>query len=330
MDEAVSPTRGDRNDHGDVGGAGAARPSVPLVSVVIPAFQAERFISDAIESVLAQTYPAVECVVVDDGSTDGTAAAVEAYGDGVTLIRQANRGVAAARNTGIDKSAGQLIALLDADDVWSPRKLAAQVAAWQRRPETGLVLCGYRMVRADGRATGVVRPTDPARLIRSWLALEGNGPLLPSTGLIPRAVLEENGGFDERLSTSVDLHMAWTIMARHPVVGLPDVLVHYRIHPGQMHRSVPLLERDVRLLYDMVLTDGREGERFRRRCLANLEIHLALARLRMGDTRPAMDALRQGLRIGPDRVVGLPVAVLRRRLGRRLAAWRDPDRGLRP
>lgn len=313
MDE-VSPTRGPE---------GSGRAGTPLVSVVIPAYQAERYIADAVDSVLAQTYPAVECIVVDDGSTDGTAQRVRSFGEHVRLVRQPNAGVAAARNAGIAVARGELVALLDADDVWAADKLERQVVAWRRRPRCGLVLCGYAMVVDGTRTIGVVLPHEPAEMIRSWFCLEGNGPLLPSTGLIPRSVLDEVGGFDERLSTSVDLAMAWTILRRYDVVGLTEVLVEYRIHPGQMHRSVPLLEHDMRLLYDVVLVGADPSTvRLRRRCNANLDIHLGLAKLRRGDAGAALSLLAHGGRLQPWRLAALPAAVLRRRAMRRLAAWR--------
>ena len=97
------------------------------VSVVIPAYNAERFIAEAIESALAQTHPSLEVVVVDDGSTDGTAAAAEGY-PGVTLLRRPNGGIGAARNTGVAQATGDFLAFLDADDVWPAGSLSALLA----------------------------------------------------------------------------------------------------------------------------------------------------------------------------------------------------------
>src|SRR5947209_13220762 len=98
------------------------------VSVIIPTYNHGRFIADAIESVLAQTYPVSEIIVVDDGSTDETQEVVEKFGEKVRYIEQANAGVSAARNTGIENSDGDLVAFLDADDTWLPEKIEKQVA----------------------------------------------------------------------------------------------------------------------------------------------------------------------------------------------------------
>src|SRR5690242_17155890 len=106
-----------------------ANPSRVLVSAIIPAHNCERFLADAIDSALGQTYAEVECVVVDDGSTDGTADVASAYGNRVRLIRQEQRGVSAARNRGAAEAKGNLLAFLDADDRWLPERVERQLQA---------------------------------------------------------------------------------------------------------------------------------------------------------------------------------------------------------
>src|SRR5207253_10816654 len=109
----------------------------PDVSVVIPAFNAASTIDAALQSVFAQTYRSFEVIVVDDGSEDATAARVAEWGDRVVYVRQPNGGPGRARNVGIAHARGRLIAILDADDAWMPRKLQQQVAYFDRFPETG-------------------------------------------------------------------------------------------------------------------------------------------------------------------------------------------------
>jgi glycosyltransferase involved in cell wall biosynthesis len=122
-------------------------PGAPLVSVIVPAYNAGRFIDETIASALAQTYQRREIIVVDDGSTDDTADRVRRY-PSIAYLRQANAGVAAARNAGILASRGDYIALLDHDDVWLPEKLEVQVSIAARHPASGLVVCDG--VHVDG------------------------------------------------------------------------------------------------------------------------------------------------------------------------------------
>jgi len=114
------------------------------LSVIIPAYNREAYLGDAIASVLAQTYPADEIIVVDDGSTDRTAAIARAYGPPVRCISQENLGAGAARNTGLNAARGGLISLLDSDDLWLERKLERQAAYLQAHPGTDLVFCQMR------------------------------------------------------------------------------------------------------------------------------------------------------------------------------------------
>src|SRR5690242_71279 len=118
-------------------------PAPPEVTVVIPSYNGARYLGEAIESVLAQTHPSVETIVVDDGSVDGTTALVSSYGDRVRGIRQENRGLAAARNSGIRAAAGTYVAFLDHDDRYLPEKTARQVAVFEARPDVGLVHTGW-------------------------------------------------------------------------------------------------------------------------------------------------------------------------------------------
>jgi glycosyltransferase involved in cell wall biosynthesis len=107
----------------------------PLVSCIIPVFNGERFLAEAIQSILGQTYKNLEVIVVDDGSTDGTADVVAGFGDAVTYVRQENAGPSTARNRGIQEAHGEFIAFLDADDVWHAEKLEKQLARFRERPE---------------------------------------------------------------------------------------------------------------------------------------------------------------------------------------------------
>ena len=295
----------------------------PLVSVVIPMYQAEAWIIDTLVTVAAQTYPRVETIVVDDGSTDRGADLVAEYASAdalaIRLVRTANRGVSEARNIGILASTGDYVALLDADDLWHPRKLELQVAHLGGSGGPTCV-CGYELFDdRTGRPIGVVRFRNGSQALRGWLALEGNGLLLPSTVLIRRTVLDDMRGFDPDLSVSADLDFALRIEEFGPLYALPETLVRYRVHPAQMHRRLDDFGSDVSLLSDRVFADGRRRS-FERRCRANLDAHLGFSHLLRGRVGVAMPYFLHSLRRDPRRLVTLPLWALIRRLKRRSRA----------
>ncbi len=197
------------------------------VSVVIPTFNYARYLGEAIESVLAQTYPAYEIIVVDDGSTDDTPAVVERYAGKIRGLRIANGGVSRARNTGVAAATGDLIAFLDADDHWQPRKLELQIATFLDHPNAGLIHTGSH-VYDQGTGTSLCvfspnRTVDLAELIRCC-------SVSASSVMVPRAILKRVGHFDEKLVGTEDWDMWLRIALDHPVVGCPEVLVDYRSH----------------------------------------------------------------------------------------------------
>lgn len=210
----------------------------PLVTIVIPAYNAARFVLQAIDSVLAQTHRAIEVVVVDDGSTDGTAEVVRRVTDPrVHLIRTANSGVGAARNTGWCAGRGELVAFLDADDRWLPTKLEEQLAYLAVHDHIGLVGSLMRYESPGGRPLGFTGT--PLDRPEEWEAVRA-AELMPfpiSSVVARRPVLLETGGFDESLHHTIpglveDLDFVARAADVTGVACVPRVLGVYRIHPG--------------------------------------------------------------------------------------------------
>src|SRR5207247_1570481 len=167
----------------------------PAVTVIMPVYDRERFVCEAIASVLAQTFSDLELIVVDDGSTDGTAAAVAAVEDPrLRYVAQPHRGVAAAMNTGLRSARGRYVARLDSDDVWLPDLLATQVAVLESRPEIDVVYARAQGMEADGTLTTHVwgiAPRWPADALRSQLHGDFTCNI---TTVARRACLERAGG----------------------------------------------------------------------------------------------------------------------------------------
>jgi glycosyltransferase involved in cell wall biosynthesis len=201
----------------------------PLVSVVIPAFNSADFIGRTLASVFAQTWQPLEVIVVDDGSTDGTAGVVQ--GTSARLIRQENQGPPAARNRGVCESRGDFIAFLDSDDVWMPQKMARQMAFLQAHPKAGFVVC---------RMTARVVPGAkwPASLRKShW---DTNPPAyLPSGLLVRRDAFQTVGEFDVSMPTGDDSD--WFFRARDAGIQgrvLEEVLLEKTVRPGSVSSRV--------------------------------------------------------------------------------------------
>jgi glycosyltransferase involved in cell wall biosynthesis len=223
--------------------------SPPLVSVIIPNYNYARYLPQAIESALAQSYAPVEVIVVDDGSQDDSLEVLKGYGSRIRWVTQSNQGVAAARNHGALLSQGSFLAFLDADDYWLPAKLERQIERFLQKPELGLVYCGVDEFNEHGtvslRQDGMEGWVLPELLLLRRPAFFGGG----SGFVTPRALFDEVGGFDETLSTSADWDLACRIAARRPFGFVPEVLLKYRLHRANMHTNVRVMERDMLLVY---------------------------------------------------------------------------------
>lgn len=290
----------------------------PLVSVVIPAYNAERFIGDAIESVLGQGYSNMEVIVVNDGSSDQTRPIVAGYGDQVRLIDQQNEGVSRARNHGIRAASGRFIAFLDADDVWMPSKVEAQVEHLENHPDIGFVYTGYTVVDENLSPLDGVSYPDPRTAWRNTLLLEPPVIWISSTSMFRADLLQELDGFDERLSTSADTDVALRAGCRRPLGGLPSSLVLYRQHGKQMHHDPDAMARDMDLVLERLFSDPhcRLSAGLRRRARGNLHATLAIAYARSHRHRLALRHAMLAMRRNPGSVF----AVIGKGFTRRLRA----------
>ena len=194
--------------------------SRPLVSALIPVYNGAEFLADAIESVLAQNYAPLELVVVDDGSTDGSAELAESF-DGVRVIRQLNAGPSAARNTGLANTTGSLIAFLDADDVWPEGRLPRLLDALDHDASLDAVIGQLEMVRVEN---GSFRSVMPPQFGFQF-----------GTALIRRSVFERVGPIDEAMRFSEDVD--WFMRAREAGIRIGqihEVVSLYRQHDGSL------------------------------------------------------------------------------------------------
>lgn len=247
------------------------------VSIIIPAYNAGPWVMASVTSVLAQSHQDLEVIVVDDGSTDDTYGTVSSIADArVRTIRQPNRGVSAARNTGIDAANGEVIGFLDADDAMMPDNIAHKLVHMQR---TGAhwVYGDVELCDAELRPTGTVLQAASDHLIDRILLMNGPSVPIPCGNLLAhRRCFSDGLRLDPALSTSADQDLALRLAMRHPYAHLPEVTVHYRRLPVSMSRSVALFASDHLHLFRKAEAAGLfQDRRFRSRCLSALHRSIA-------------------------------------------------------
>ena len=291
----------------------------PVVSVVIPNYNYARFLSQAIDSALSQTYSNVEVIVVDDGSSDGSLDVLHSYQGRVRWFGQRNKGVAAARNIGIGESHGDLVAFLDADDVWEPNKLAEQVPLFED-PGVGMVYCGMKHIDEHGRSLGIRTDGPTGNILRQLALLRGPGAPSSSFAVVTRRCLDRVGLFDAALSTSADWDFTRRIATHYQIRMVREPLVLYRQHASAMHRDVGRFQRDMIHAFSKMFADPAASEvhALRRRCYGNLYTTISGSYLYAGDWHACLAWAIRGITTYPPCLAyyaQLPMRRLLRTLG---------------
>jgi glycosyltransferase involved in cell wall biosynthesis len=232
-------------------------PAAMDISVVIPTYNHARFLAQAIESALNQTYPVREVIVVDDGSTDNTPAVAAAFGDRIRYIRQENSGPSRARNRGIREARYPWIALLDSDDWWLPEKIRLEREALARDPDATLVYSSVYWVRQDG-SWELRRALPPHRL---WPRLRYHQCVLGSDSvvLVRRDALLEAGGFDETLIACEDWDLWVRLRVRHRFVCVHEPIAAIRIEPDSLSADGPRMLLHAERIMEGTLLLGLKG-----------------------------------------------------------------------
>jgi glycosyltransferase involved in cell wall biosynthesis len=225
--------------------------SKPQVSVIIPTYNRAWAVKEAVDSVLAQEFNDFELIVVDDGSTDDTPKTLNAYGPRITVLRQSNRGVSAARNRGIAAAAGHLVAFLDSDDLWLPSKLVRQVDFFNNHPAAVICQTEEIWIRNGVRVNPKKRHQKFSGMIfeRSLeLCL-----VSPSAVMIRKALFNSIGGFDESLPACEDYDLWLRVSCRYPVELIETPLIIKRGgHADQLSRAPGLDKLRIRSLVKII------------------------------------------------------------------------------
>lgn len=270
------------------------------VSVIIPSFNHATYLPAAVDSALNQTTPPHEIIIVDDGSTDGTGQVAASYGKRVQYVYQQNGGLSAARNTGIARATGEMIVLLDADDLLEPGFISIMTGALANAPDAAAVFCGYRMVDDANNSLFQTGPGSiDTRRIRE-LMLDGNY-LAAHCLLLRRAALEQTGPFDQSLTACEDWDM-WLRLTRHnQLLAVPDLLVRYRVQSGSMSDNPRrMLDNRLAVLQKVEAAEPELPPERLRRARARAWRAAAVEWLQVGDHSEAVHCLLQAARLDPS------------------------------
>lgn len=280
----------------------------PLVSVVIPAYNAATTITSTLNSARAQSYRNVEILVVDDGSSDSTASLVanaRAQDPRIRLIRQSNAGVARARNRGTAESRAELVAFLDADDLWHPLKLERQVARLRRAGQDfGFCYCAFRRIDSSDRVIGnspLYKISGRVLARHTFVNFVGNGSAI----LVRRRALEEVGGFDPSLRDQglqgvEDFDLQLRLAARWHVAVEPAYLVGYRLHAAAMSNDAARMARARTRMFESSRQElkGIPGYAFDW-AMGTYLIRCGWKAARSGELTAGLSLIKQGLRVDP-------------------------------
>lgn len=276
---------------------------MPQISVVIPAYNAARWIAETVESVLAQTFRDFEIIVVDDGSTDATSAVVAKY-ERVRCIHQANGGLSSARNAGIRAATGDYIAFIDADDLWQHDKLEAQIA---RLKQTGLA-----WVYSDAYAFD--SETRSNLFVFSQLRQQYEGEILQSllledfipmpTPILKREVFDKVGLFaeDARLHSAEDWDMWLRVAAQYPVALVKRLLAMYRVHRASMIQSTSaavLYNANLNAIEFAVSREPFRLAKLKNRAVMRSSVRIGQMCVRRNDLRMARGMFAQAIQLSP-------------------------------
>jgi len=315
-----------------------------LVSVVIPTFNRAHLIAQTLDSLLAQTYANFEAIVVDDGSIDDTRAVVCAYSDPrIQYFQKENGGLSSARNFGLERARGELIAFLDSDDLWLPWKLAAQLEIFRRLPEIGMICSDMstfetlgtilderhlRTYYAAHRRVDITKicecrgtlgdlTSDVPEALRSAAYYEGDifrqmyiGNLVhPPTAIVRRSRLQRTGGFEPAVTGggAEDYHFYFKITEQGPIAFIDAPTILYRVHQAQMSATGRLVESraDLRVITHWLARNPAAMPRSDRRSrLAASHAWVGSQELYAGNHRAATPHLLRSLRYRPNQPFG--------------------------
>lgn len=225
------------------------------IAVIIPSYNSASFLRQCLDSILSQTYPVTEIIVVDDGSKDNAREVVESYPEPVRYFWQPNGGPAVARNTGVQQTTSPWIAFLDADDSWEPRKIELQVKVLQANPLAVLCYTGKLLLFPNG----VKEVSDVKPATRLWPLIRYQNPITPSTILMRRDAFEAVGGFDKRFLGCEDWDFWFRLGPERQMVALHEPVTRYSVTPTGLSMNYDRMLSEVGKMISLSLIKDLKG-----------------------------------------------------------------------
>ena len=275
---------------------------LPLVSVIIPAYNAEKYIKETVESALAQTWPAKEIIVVNDGSTDGTAEILRCYDQQIKVIDQANQGLSSARNTGIQAAQGEYFAFLDSDDLWAPQFLEAHIKKHAANPGLDITYCWWNYI--DGN--GYLLPEHGKYSHNGNLAnqlIEGNR-FTVMAAIVKKEIFDKVGYFNKQ-----SIHVQdWDFWLKAAIHGcqfgcIPIELTSYRIHGHNRSSDIEGMHKDQLFILDKTFDQSYTfdtSKSLKARAYARVHLDASLGFYRTSHPEKASQSFIEAVRAWPE------------------------------
>jgi glycosyltransferase involved in cell wall biosynthesis len=281
-----------------------------LVSVIIPAYNKSDYTCRTVDSVLAQTYPQIEIVVVDDGSTDDTRQRLEAYGGRIRYVYKKNGGACSARNEGIRQAKGEYLAFLDCDDLYLPAKIEHGVQYLQGHPEAGFVHTkAYTMDQHD-KVVGVYERLAGRR--DGWIAdrlILGNF-VCNSTVVARRSCVEKAGSFDESMFMPADWDMWLRLAEQAPAGYIDEPLTKYRITDNYVFKNLEKAQQEEEVVIRKYFARNLQAGRVEKKVLSNLHMRFSQCYVLKDDSRRVREELKQALAYNPWNIKAWIIRIL--------------------
>lgn len=279
------------------------------VSVIIPAYNKAEYTRRTVDSVLAQTYPDIEIIVVDDGSSDTTAQVMTQYAQRINFVRKANGGCCSARNEGIRRCTGNYVVFLDCDDLLCPEKVERCIDYLEKNPRFGFVYTGAYFIDEHDKIVGqYAHPQSREGLITSKLIL-GNF-ICNSTVLVKRPILEKAGFFDEKIFTPADWDM-WLRLSEIAQAGfLQEPLTKYRIADNYIFNRLALARQEEMYVLEKFFKDRPAQGILKRRAFSNYHLRFALCAFIKNDLSGFWSDCGTSFKLAPWNMKTLVIAAL--------------------